>query len=769
MPDTQMLLNAIDAQASMSYGSDNDNGELARQRALALDSFQGKNIEPATKGTSQVVDWTIFETAQFILPSLTRIFAAGDDVVEFEPVGKEDEDVAKQESQVLNHLVTQKNNWFLTCLVWFQDALITKNAYCMAEMEEKLITETERYESQSEEQVTLLLEDDLEITGQEQRDDPNDPGLLIDPANGQPIDPNDQETTVGAMALYALSGQEPERQFKQIFDVEVRRVEPKKQLRFTVLPPENCRISQDTPDFTLNDCPYFEYFTDITLSDLRKLGYDVDDDIASRDSSFDDSLESNARDEILGTERSDTDNPVDPSMRMVRARTVWIQFDYDEDGIAELQKVVVVADKILEKNGEPVIESASRIPVASLVPFINTHRHIGISVADLTFDIQRIKTKFLRSGLNSLDLATNPRHAASKKVNLDDLLVSRSGAIVQVDTQLPDVAGHVVPLQTQNTFPDAQQGLAYMDTVVESRVGVTKQFQGIDASANNDHDRIGQLSSMAAQRVEQIARIFGNGVENLFSIAHELVIKSGHQMEAIKLRGEWVDIDPTQWRTGRDMRVVAPFAAGNKDSLLNRLMILRGIHSEAAAAGHPMVQQDDSYELALEISKAADLMGTKYFTDPATVEPPPPPPDHTETALQIENKKVDNEADDEARQSEFDVNKLASDEAIKKYGIDVNAQTTITVAQINAGKTLDAERLKADLRDEPIKLGNDAIKATGDAVTNLQGRLEDSIDKLSDAVKETKKLATAPIKIVRENGKIIGKEVAGQFVPLEDG
>jgi hypothetical protein len=109
-----------------------------------------------------------------------------------------------------------------------------------------------------------------------------------------------------------------------------------------------------------------------------------------------------------------------------------------------------------------------------------------------------------------------------------------------------------------------------MDTVTEARVGVNKMFQGIDTNAlssTNAHNAIGQLSTMASQRVEQIARIFANGVERLFSIAHELIIKSGHEEETVRLRGEWVAFDPSQWRTGRDMRIVAPFAAGNKDAV----------------------------------------------------------------------------------------------------------------------------------------------------------------------------------------------------------
>lgn len=745
MPDYQKLNAAIDSYCSQSYGADTDGGELSRQRALAIAAYQGQTIDPAPEGRSEVNDWTVFETVQWILPSLTRIFAAGDDIVEFEPTGPEDEDIAKQESEVLNYLVTQKNNWFLTCLQWFQDALITKNAYCMASMEEKQIPETEYYEGQSEEQLAMLVDDGMEIVEAEAREDEDNPQPVIGP-DGQPM----------------IGPEGPLMQPRIIYDVTVKRVKTTKRLRFDVLPPERCIIGEDTPDFTLAECNYFEYFDLETISDLRKCGYEIDDDIGFDGVEW--SEEDAARDDILGADsrNRELDLP-DPSMRQVVVRTIWIRYDYDDDGIAELQKVVRVGNTILER------ESASCIPVSSIVPFLNTHRHMGTSVADLTFDIQRIKTAMLRSGLDSLYLATNPRHVISDKVTLDDMLISRPGGVVRLKQHAIPGEGHVMPLQTENTFPYVQQGLLHMDTVTESRVGVNRMFQGIDDSNLNDHNRIGQLSTMAAQRVEQIARIFANGVERLFSIAHELVIKSGHSMDAIKLRGQWIDINPTQWRTGRDMRVVAPFAAGNKDSLIQRLMLIRGIHSEAAAAGHPMVQPDDSYALAMEISKASDVAGDKFFTDPSTVPPPQPPPDHTMMALEIENKKVDNEAVDEERKAELDRAKIATDAELDKYKADLNAQVQIALAQLKAGQAVDLERVRAGLKETPIEV--DGKKINFDELgAELKGTKQQASQMIGQAMAKIRQLdeeLNAPREVVRENGKVTGVKIGGKFKPLK--
>jgi hypothetical protein len=435
-------------------------------------------------------------------------------------------------------------------------------------------------------------------------------------------------------------------------------------------------------------------------------------------------------------------------MRQVVVRHIWIRYDYDDDGIAELQYVVRVGHEVLHR------EDVSSIPVACIVPFINTHRHIGLSVCDLVFDCQRISTALLRGGLDSLNLSINPRHAVSSEVNLDDMLVSRPGGLVRLRPGAVPGQGHIMPLPTEFVFPQAQEGLRHMESVIESRVGVNRVFQGIDQSAmgDNSYNAIGQLSTMASQRIEQIARIFANGIERLFAIAHELIIKAGHQNEAIRLRGQWVNIDPTQWRTGRDMRIVAPFAAGNKDSLLQRLMIIAQIHEKALQGGLPIVDAQDSYNLALEIAAAADVPGDRFFTDPTTVPPQPPPPDYTSIALSIEHEKVQNEAIDEERQAQIDAAKLASDgeleaakleyeREIRKYQADLNSATQIAIAQLKAGQSVDLERVRADLKREP-----EERKARAN---------EEALERLAKVVEA----ANRPRKVVRdEQGRVVGVE-----------
>ena len=605
------LLRAIDAAEETSYSSEDDS-DLARERGLAIDFYLGKNVEPSPEGRSQVNDRSVFETIQWILPSLLRIYAGGGNVVEFEPLGKDDEAAAQQESDYLNYVVTQKNRWFDICLTWFQDALLTKNGYCLAYIEDYRQVETERYEGQSDTQISLILsEEGVEVLQFSSYPDQSQQPQPVMAPNGMPA--------VDQMGMVVM--QQP-----MLHDILIRRNATQKKLCFRVLPPERCKVSDQTPDHTLAECPYFEYWEMVPISDIRRMGFYVDDDISDDGESVD-TEEDSARD------RDTEDNATDPAMRRVRLRTIWIKHDTDGDGIAELQRVLLVGKEILHHQEE------SRIPVSSIVPYILPHRHVGLSVADIVVDIQRIMTAIMRQGLDNLYQSNNVRWAHSKDVNLDELLSSVPGGSVEVDG---NPAEHLMPLVPPFLFPQAIEGLEYMDAVKEKRTGVNRTFSGVDENAlRQTATGISQLSTMAAQRVEQIARVFAPGIEYLFSVAHELLLKHGHRKDVVRLRGDWVEIDPATWKTGRDMKVTVGFGAGNKDALAARLMNIWAMQTNPIAMQARIAMPDDLFETAQALVKASDFTTNKFFTDPRTLPPPePPPPTQEQIFAAVEFAKI---------------------------------------------------------------------------------------------------------------------------------
>jgi hypothetical protein len=90
-----------------------------------------------------------------------------------------------------------------------------------------------------------------------------------------------------------------------------------------------------------------------------------------------------------------------------------------------------------------------------------------------------------------------------------------------------------------------------MDSTREMRTGVTRVGQGIDANAlqNQTATAANQVFTMAQARMKLIARIIAEtGVKDLFQLLHGTIRRHGSQAQTVRLRNNWVQVDP---RTGR--------------------------------------------------------------------------------------------------------------------------------------------------------------------------------------------------------------------------
>jgi hypothetical protein len=507
--DHQAILEAIDFAKENAYGSD-EASDLGKKRAKNIEYYLGLNTNPAPEGRSQVVDRSVYETIQVMLPSLVRIFAgSSDEICKAVAIGPDDEAAAEQTTAVLRHYVTEKNNWEQICADWIFDSLVSMNGYCMAYWDESKRLIREEYEDQSDEQVAALMQDKAVHVLQHSQE--VDPQATADA----------QEAYEQAAAQYqqmAMAGQgnglpppqPPGPVLKHSLVIERQENEGKVCIR--VLAPEHCTVSADTPNWMLDECPYFEYREQKTIADLRSMGLEVDEDVS--DDEDNDNEEDMARDRF-GENRDEQNKGV---MRLVWARMVWVKADAEGDEQSRLYYAIIVGRTVL--FAQPV----GRIPVASMTAQPLPHRHIGMSVAETITDLQDIKQAVKRGGLDNLYLANNGRHVMSSKVNDEDLLDSRPGGVIRMlDESLPG-EGHVLPLVHPFAFDSIVQSLEYFDQERQNRSGASRYFSGTDAGAiNKTAQGTMALQNMASMRIEHIARMMAPAVESLFSAVWEIV------------------------------------------------------------------------------------------------------------------------------------------------------------------------------------------------------------------------------------------------------
>jgi len=109
--DLKALLSAerYDALSAMAAS------KLSDERASALNYYMGNMSKdmPAPDGRSKAVSSDVADTIEGLMPPLMEIFAAGEEVVQFAPVGPEDVAAAEQETDYVNHVFMQQNPGFL--------------------------------------------------------------------------------------------------------------------------------------------------------------------------------------------------------------------------------------------------------------------------------------------------------------------------------------------------------------------------------------------------------------------------------------------------------------------------------------------------------------------------------------------------------------------------------------------------------------------------------------------------------------------------------
>ena len=311
--------------------------------------------------------------------------------------------------------------------------------------------------------------------------------------------------------------------------------------------------------------------------------------------------------------------------------------DYNDDGYAELRKITY-SDGVLISN-----EEVDYIPFVAITPVIMSHRFYGRSIADLIMDLQLIKSTLLRNILDNFYHINNVRTLIlDGEVNIDDLLDNRIGGIVRTTT--PNA---VQPLPVTPFSGHAFQMLEYFDNLGENRSGVTKYTQGLDGeSLNKTATGVNKIMNASQERIMLIARVFAEGLRRLFLGMHRLLQQNQDYARMVRMSGQWVSINPSEWHQRDNMSINVSLGSGDKEAEILKLQGILAMQKEAMASGaNTVVTPKHIYNTVAKIVEASGFKDVDaFFADPATVPPPQPKPDMQQEMLkmqaQIEERKA---------------------------------------------------------------------------------------------------------------------------------
>ena len=592
------LITRIRGEITDSLGYMGDT--ISHQREQAMSYYYGQPFGNEVEGRSQYVDSTVQDTIEWIKPSLMRVFASGDEMVKFTPHGPEDVQMAEQATDYVNYVFTKDNPGWEILYSWFTDALLSKNGIVKVWWEEYEEEEREEYRNLDEMSLTALLSDEgVEVIEHTQTQE-----------EGQP----------------------------PYHDLVIKRKNYNGRIKIENVPPSEFLISRESKD--IQDARFVCHRVLKTLSELREMYPDEDlehEDLGGGDDGMD---------EFSGErlERYAFDNSAqfwegwggDPTYGEDGLRTYWLhesylRTDFNNDGITELRKVCTVGSTVLAND------EIDSIPFVSITPIKIPHKFFGLSVADLVMDLQLMKSTLMRTLMDNAYNQNYGRYAVLEgQANLDDLLTQRPGGVVRVKS--PNA---VTPLATPSLEPYTFQMLEYLDSVRESRAGVSRMSQGMNENALTSHTTataVNAVMTASQSRVELIARNFAEtGIKDLMRTIYELLMKNQDRERVVRLRNNWVPVRPDAWKDKYDCTVSVALGNGNKDQQMMHLSQMLSFAGEALKGGLPIVNVQNMYNLGAALVKAMGFQNVdEYLTNPANIPPQPPQPSPEQQMAQME-------------------------------------------------------------------------------------------------------------------------------------
>ena len=493
--------------------------EFSAKRIRALDFYLGEPLGNEVEGRSQVISQDFSDVVEQIMPSLMRVFTASDKYVRFSARTSEDEAIAEQASDYVNYIINHDNDGFRVFSHWFRDALMFGLGTVKYYYDDTTVVEEANYEDLTEGEMALLLENpDVEIVSQSE----NTQSITVGDGN--------QEDVVVS------------------YNLKLKVTKKSGKIRIENVPQEEFMFNRRAK--SLEDARFVCHRTTMTVSDLVGMGFDQDEvEVHAGHPQLE--VENERQVRFGDIESSTATEPADPAMREVAVYDTVMLVDYDGDGIAERRRIFSIGD-----SGQHILsnEVTDHIPFAVITPIMMPHRLVGRSIFDFTEDLQVIKSTLMRQYLDATYLTVNPRTVAVEgQVNLDDLLDGTAGSIVRVRSP-----GAVQQLNGSGVGREVQPLMRYIDEVKESRSGISAASQGLDANAlqSTTASAVAATVKGAQSKIESYCRSFAEtGVKDLFVGILKLVTEYQQQERIVRLRNEYVPIDPREFDSEFDVVV----------------------------------------------------------------------------------------------------------------------------------------------------------------------------------------------------------------------
>jgi hypothetical protein len=647
---TNDLLAFLKDEEARSY-----DGSLLEEVEVAINSYNGAPYGDEEDGRSQVTARDVAEVVDHMTVSMLRTFVSGDRVVELEPSGPDQEQIADDATEALT--ADMRRNGYRLIHDWIKAGNLEKIGIvktCVERRKQRVV----------EEVPAELLPDDLAAAG------------IIE---AEPVD-----------------------EFETMFRIAALQDAPPSFKDFNV-PLEEFRFSPDARD--LDTAVYLAHVVEKSISDLVEMGFDRDLVETIQGDTNPHSALTHARSEF----RIDSVGERQGALRKVWLLEEYAFFDANGDGIAERLCVHRVGNTILS------VEECDYQPFEYWTPFPMPARLVGQSLADKVIDIQRVNTVLERNALDSLYLQVAPGHYVHEDSvgdhTIDDLLTVRPSRIVRHRGQTPPI-----PEVRNDVSQIAFNAIEFKIGQRESRTGITRMNQGLDADSLNKTATGTALMQAQGQQIEEyLARNFAEALARFFRKKLKLRQRYGEPFQ-MRVDGEFRQIDPSQWPEDMDAQIRVGLGSGRKEQRLMYRQMLLGIQAQAMSTGLSLVKEQHLYNNVAGMVKDAQLGSpADYMAAPPTDEmgnpveqPKPPSPEEQKMQAEMQMKAVDLQAKQQEAALKLELERVKAEEAAQLAREKAEFEREQAIAQMMFEREMAREEFEHERQLAFYKADKDA-------------------------------------------------------------
>lgn len=542
--------------------------ELSATRDQNLGYYMGEPLGDEVVGQSQVVSTDVMEVIEWMKPQLVRMLCADDELVTFEPSAMDTEG-ADTATKYVRHVFFHDNDGFRLVHDTVTDGLLFKVGALKWGYVEKREPIDRDYRGLSEMELAALIDGlregskdvEVQILGQEQNEDGT-------------------------------------------YNIKVRMVRVWGQVEVEAIPPEELLISRSCRAVN-NSTRYIGHRTVKMRSDLVAMGLPLEQvlDLPAYNGEW-----------ASGDYRDlPTDSPVQNTMaESVEYIEHYLLVDMDGDGIAERRLICTSGETIL-KN-----EPLDSLPLAAWSPVRMPHSAVGLSVAELTIDIQRLMTALLRGTMNNIyNVNAGGRLFVTGDVNYDDLLTNRPGGIIRGKND-----AKIVPLASEYIGDKAMSVMEMVRGMRNERTGVARHTQGMNAADLHDSATIGgKMIEQALEKIELIARMYAEFLlKPTWAGILDHVVRYQDSKRQIRVTGKVLEVDPMAFKEKYGLRVKVGLGIAKKQERMALMANILSSQAEAMTSGMPITNVQKIYNATAKMTEMSGFDPKEFWVDPSSPE-----------------------------------------------------------------------------------------------------------------------------------------------------